>query len=49
MGDLVRNHIVDIADKAQRHMVIPGVDQRPGKSAAQHGQVRPISARISRR
>ena len=35
--DFVRDHVVDVADEAQRHMIVLGVDPaRAGQSAAQN-------------
>jgi hypothetical protein len=38
-GDLMRQRIVDVADEAQRQVIILGVDPaRPGQAAAHHGE-----------
>ena len=37
--DFVRDHVIDVADEAQRHMVVLGVDPAGARqSAAQHGE-----------
>src|SRR3979411_251254 len=37
--DFVRDHVIDVADEAQRHMVVLGVNPAgAGQSAAQHGE-----------